>query len=205
MGYSFRTIWWSIIKFLKYLFKHKKRPLIKISVLILLLSLCWVSTAPAQRLTVQSVYVYFNQQELSSIDYWTVAWSGIDNGSSILDTTQASVYDPLSQSWVNFLSSADSVRLLVMSEFAFKSEYTFSVTAHNTEGDSTSIPVNGYFIASDIDLNNAVDGLDLIQLSLYWGRTGLSYRDFVDINGDTYVDGLDLIQLSLEWGIIWIP
>jgi hypothetical protein len=183
---------------------HKKKsPWLRITVMVLL----FVAIIPlhAQRATVPYIYVYFHQEDLSNVDYWTVRWLGVDSDSAVVDTNQAFVYNPQSQLWVTYFEGADSIRLQVNSTFQFDEEYTVDVRAHNIQGDSLSLPAQCYFIVSDVNLDNSVDGLDLIQLSLNWARTGLTYRDFVDINGDTYTDGLDLIQMSLDWGQAWIP
>lgn len=204
----------------------KKNPLVKITILLIFLMFFSVENSFAQRTDLQHLFVYFTQPTIENNDFWTINWhNGVANSLDIYknDTLRASIKNELDE-WVAFtyFPGMDTVEVKIQVDrpFDYDVTFTFDVIAKDTLGGVSELSdsVQVRFLVSDmnkvIDLDmdigytmgdQSVDGLDLLELSKNWGRTGMGYRDFVDINGDGYIDGLDLIQLSKDWGKTWSP
>lgn len=199
----FKKLW----KWFKSLFEKKKEnPIVRISVLSVVLFLLLVSSPVfSQRPNLQYVYASFHQDSIERVGDYTVQWITDSLTVSLTDTANAKVW--FNNSWTPYQSGmiTDSVRIQVNKPIDYDTEYIFRVVAKNANGDTVSDPVPTYFIVSDIDDSKSVDGIDLIRLSLKWGYTGLGYRDWEDINGDGNADGLDLIIMSKDWGRTWMP
>jgi hypothetical protein len=219
----FRRFW----EWLKSLFggdKPTKKPLLKITILTTFIMFFMVDNASAQRTELQGLWAFFDQPGYTETDSWRVDWHNSHNDSLHAyknDTLRVSIKNELGE-WVStaYIPTVDTVEVRIKLDrpFGYDTEMTFSVTAINADGESGADSVKTLFMASDMNHipdedmdigyrtgDDSVDGLDLIELAKNWGRTGLSYRDFVDINGDGYVDGLDLIQLSKDWGRTYTP
>ena len=181
----------------------KKKPIVRISILLLLLFV--LSPILAQRPNLQYVYASFQQADIEQVEYYTVKWNTDSLNIFLSDTANVKVL--LVNQWVPYQAgmNVDSVRLQVNRNINFNTEYVFRVVAKNSSGKNSSDPVPAYFIVSDVSLDNSVDGVDLIRLARKWGYGGMGYRDWEDINGDGFVDGLDLIKMSNEWGRTWVP
>lgn len=195
----FQRIW----EWLKSLFGSKpQKPLVRITILMLLLLLN--IPALSQRPNLAYVNVFFHHDALNT-DAYTVRWLDGSNDSLTVALTDTNLFI-WQNGWVNYQSgmTVDSVKIIVNRTIEYNTEYDFDVVAKGSS-NTVSDPTKVFFIRTDINNDKAVDGLDLIKLSLKWGRSGLGYRDFEDINGDGYTDGLDLIQLGLEWGRTWTP
>ncbi len=155
--------------------------------------------ALGQRLELPYAYAYFNQPGLEQVEYWMVSW-----GDSVR------VYKAEAE-------RADSVlvRLRIDGTFDYGVEYVFTVTAGDGERRGLSTDCRKVFLVGDINKylyedevvygDDAVDGLDLIELCRYWSETGKTYRDFYDINGDGVVNILDIEDLRRDWGFVWVP
>ena len=219
----FRKFW----EWLKSLFGDKKKnPLIKITILTIFLMFFTFDNSYAQRTDLQYLYAYFTQPKIENNDYWTVNWhNGVADSLDVYknDTLRASIKNELGE-FVAFtyfpgLDTAE-VRVKVDRPFDYDVTFTFDIIAKDTLGNmsDSSDFVQVRFLVSDMNKivdpdmdtgyrigDHSVDGLDLLELSKNFGKTGMGYRDFVDINGDGYVDGLDLIQLSKDFGKTWTP
>lgn len=223
----FETIWnwlkelWLAIK--KY-FNPSKKPLVKITILLIFLMFISLENSYAQRTDLEYLWAFFDQPGYTEVDSWRVDWHNGHNDSLFAfknDTLRVSIKNDLGE-WVStsYIPTVDTVNVRIMLDrpFDYDVELTFDLTAYNADGNSGSDSVKVYFIVSDMNRipdedmesgyrcgDQSVDGLDLIELSKHWGETGLGYRDYVDITGDGYVDGLDLIQLSKDWGRTYTP
>ena len=182
------------------------------------------SNSYAQRTELQGLWAFFDQPGYTEADSWRVDWHNSHNDSLHAyknDSLRVSIKNDLGE-WVSttYIPEVDTVHVRIRLDrpFGYDSEMTFGITAMNADGSSGTDSVKVLFMASDMNMipdpdmdtgyrcgDQSVDGLDLIELSKHFGESGLSYRDFVDINGDTYVDGLDLIQLSKDFGRSWTP
>lgn len=212
----FKAIW----NWIKSLFgdTDPKKPVVRITILALLLIAMFIpNDAFAQRTELQSIYVYFYQPLISSSTSWTVTWHGTDSLDIYRnDTLKVKIRNEQGQwvNWIDIQQEQDTmlVGLLIDQPFSFDTEITFDILARDSLGNPSpdSVTATSYFIVSDINkINNSnveqgyilgdtrVDGLDLIELSRYWGQQVSTY---VDLTGDGRVDGLDLIQMSKDWG-----
>lgn len=219
----FRNFW----EWLKSLFGDKKKnPIVKITILTAFLMFFTFDTSYAQRTDLQYLFAFFSQPHIEDNDYWTVNWhNGVADSLDVYknDTLRASIKNELGE-WVaiTYIPGVDTseVRIKVDRPFDYDVTFTFDIIAKDTLGNvsdpSDSVKVR--FLVSDMNLivdsdmesgyrtgDQSVDGLDLLEMSKNFGRSGLGYRDFVDINGDGYVDGLDLIQLAKDFGKVWVP
>ena len=221
----FRKFW----EWLKSLFngeKPIKKPLLKITILTTFLLFFTVENTFAQRTDLQYLYVYFTQPIIDNSDFWTVNWhNGVADSLDIYkdDSLRASIRNEngewVSNTYITGIDTAE-VRVKVDRPFHYDVTFTFDLISRDTLGNESdpSDSVQVRFLVSDMNKvpdpdaesgfkmgDYSVDGLDLLELSKNWGRSGLTYREFVDINGDGFVDGLDLIQLARDWGKTWTP
>ena len=219
----FRSFW----EWLKSLFGDKKRnPLVKITILTTFFLFFTVENTFAQRTDLQDLFVYFTQPTIDNSDLWTINWhNGVADSVDIYknDTLRASIKnldgEYVAYTYIQGIDTAE-VRVKVERPFNYDVTFTFDVISKDMQGgvSSPSDSVQVRFLVSDMNTvidddaelgyyrgDKSVDGLDLLELSKNWGRSGLGYREYVDINGDGYVDGLDLIQLARDWGKTWTP
>ena len=220
----FKKFW----EWLKSLFCGKKRnPLVKITILTIFFMFFTFDNSYAQRTDLQAIMVYFYQPRIANNDYWTVNWhNGVAESIDIYknDTLRVKIKNEQGQ-WVNWIDIPQeldtmTINLRVSYPYNYNVEFTFDLIAKDTLGIASdpSDSVRVYFMVSDINKiddpdseqgyyrgDEAIDGLDLIELSKNWGRTGLGYFDREDITGDGNIDGLDLLQVSRDWGKTWSP
>ena len=219
-----KKLWRAIVDY----FNPVKKPTVKITILTLfILSVLLPSPALAQRTEVQAILVYFYQPFIENNDLWTVRWhNGVADSVDILknDSLRVKIRNELGE-WVNYIDipqemDTSNVVLKVSRPYGYDIEFTFDLIARDTLGISSdpSDSVKVYFMVSDINKviepdvdrgwirgDDSIDGLDLIELSKMWGRSGVGNAEYADINGDTYIDGLDLIQMAKDWGRTWSP
>lgn len=184
----------SIWKWIKSFFTGKKdNPIVKITILTIFFTLfIFVNQGFSDRLYLQYLNAIFEQPDIENVESWTVFWNS--------DSLNVAKTDSLVT-----IENDTTVTVKVDTLFDYDTEYMFWVVARNSVGSSSSDTVKVYFMRSDLNNDNNVDGLDLIELNKKWGWTGLQYRDFEDINGDGVVDGLDLIEMNKDWGRSYIP
>lgn len=221
IGEWFKKLW----EWLKSLFGSKKKnPILKITILTTFLFFFNFDNSYAQRTDLQYLWAFFTQPEIENVDYWTVHWynGGADSldaykNDSIRVSIRNQAGDWVANTYIIGIDTAD-VRIKIDKTFHYDITFTFYIIARNQYGEAIGDSVTVRYLLSDINKiidpdmesgyrigDHSIDGLDLIEMSRGWGKSGLGYRDFVDITGDGYVDGLDLIQLSKDWGKTWIP
>lgn len=201
-------------------FNPIKRPMVKITILMFLI----VIPSFAQRTELQYLHGYFEQSFINNNDFWVVKWSNsIGTDSVIVYKTDTTILDikNLDGIWESFsgqLSDTMDVRIKINVPHPYDIESLFTITAKTDIAFSMSDTTKTYFMVSDINHvsdtysergyfigDQAIDGLDLLELARHFGESGKQYSDFEDINGDGFVDGLDLIILSRNWGRTWSP
>ena len=204
-------------------FKLWKKP--KITIIICSILILLNINIFAQRTDLQHLWLYFDQPRISNVDLWTVNWFYNDIADSFNayknDTLRVKIRN-LEDNWVSYvyIPEMDTVTTIIKLDksFNYNIVFTFNVIAKNEMGIAISDSISILYFVSDINKipdsntikgyrtgDQVVDGLDLIELSKNFGRSGLEYTDLVDITGDGYVDGLDLIQLSRDFGKTWNP
>lgn len=217
----FVRIWNAIWNWIKDLFK--KKPLVRITIMSLIVLFLFPIQTMAQRPALSNIIVVFNQPDITTTDYWTIQWNTDSDDVYKTDTSRVKIKNNQGQ-WVNWVDLSSTLDTMVVNikfdnPYSYDQEFTFSVVAKDLSGGSAeSDEIDTYFIVSDINkVNNSdvirgfrwgdksVDGLDLLELSRNWGKTGVTYDQYYDITGDGNVDGLDLLQLSRDWGRTWYP
>ena len=218
----FGAIWEWLINF----FNPTKKPIVKITILMLLAVLSIPQPVFAERTDLQSVLVFFYQPHIEDSDFWTIRWhNGAADSANIYknDSLRVKIRNVQGQ-WVNWIDLPEldtmQVTITVDRPYNYDVNFTFDIITRDNSGNE-STPNNNvrvYFMVSDINkvinLNvdrgfewgdNSVDGLDLIELAKNWGKTGVGLSEYYDITGDGNVDGLDLIQIAKDWGRTWSP
>jgi len=227
----FKKFWLAIWKWLVNFFHPTKKPTVRITILLLLLTVLFFPQAGySQRTNLESVVMYFYQPSIQLNSYWTIQWhSDVTESVDIYknDTLRVKILNEEGY-WVNWIECVDDaneldtmlVNIIVDRPYEYDTEFIFDIVARDTTGVE-SVPsenISVYFMASDINKimdsdieggyirgDYSVDGLDLIQLKRNWGKTGLGSSDYDDITGDGNIDGLDLIQQKRDWGRTHFP
>lgn len=223
----FEQIWNWLKNLFKKWFNPIKKPLVKITILTMFLCLFFPYQSQAQRSDVQAIFVYFYQPNIENNDFWTVRWyNGAQDSIDVYknDTLHVKIRNLEGEyvNWINIPSELDTmaIRLKVERAYHYDLEFVFDIISKDTDGLASDPcdSVRVYFMVSDINQvdnpdsergydrgDDSIDGLDLIELSKNWGKTGVGFFEYYDITGDGNVDGLDLLQLARDWGRTWTP